>query len=353
MTDVQNTTDHYAYELPKERIAQHPLSNREDARLLTVDRATESIDHLHIRDVAGQLREGDCLVLNNTMVIPAKLVGRRTATGGRWQGLFLSADEHGNWKVLFKTRGSIQPGETVMLSDRHGVDRGTVTIVARLDDGGWVVKPDFDDLSTEEILQFVGRVPLPHYIRDGHMTDSDLQNYQTVFAKHAGAVAAPTAGLHLTKRLLREIIDSGVKIAQVTLHVGIGTFRPVVANNLGDHTMHFERGEIDQQAVDIIDASRARGGRVIAVGTTAVRVLETAGASGDLKPWTGETNLFIKPGYEFRVVDGLLTNFHLPRSTLLVMIRTFGGDELMQRAYAAAIEEEYRFYSYGDAMLIT
>ncbi|MCL4127732.1 UNVERIFIED_CONTAM: hypothetical protein GTU68_015087 [Idotea baltica] len=198
----------------------------------------------------------------------------------------------------------------------------------------------------------VGRVPLPNYIRGGNMVDADAKDYQTVFAKNHGAVAAPTAGLHLTEALLRRIIDRGVKIAQVTLHVGIGTFRPVKAENLNDHDMHFERGTIDQASVDTINQTKAAGGRVIAVGTTSVRVLETAAADGALVAWSGETNLFIKPPYKFKVADGLLTNFHLPRSTLLVMIRTMGGDDLMTRAYAAAIEEKYRFYSYGDAMLI-
>ena len=185
------------------------------------------------------------------------------------------------------------------------------------------------------------------------MVDADLKNYQTVFAKEAGAVAAPTAGLHLTKSLLSKLIDSGVKIAQVTLHVGIGTFRPVSVDNLADHQMHFERGSIDEKSVNRIQQTKADGGRVIAVGTTSVRVLETAASDGTLKPWAGETELFIRPPYQFKAVDGLLTNFHLPRSTLLVMIRTFGGDELMQQAYQAAIEEKYRFFSYGDAMLIT
>ena len=184
------------------------------------------------------------------------------------------------------------------------------------------------------------------------MADSDQKDYQTIFAKHVGAVAAPTAGLHLTEPLIRRLIDRGVKIAQVTLHVGIGTFRPVKAANLEEHDMHFERGSIDQKAVDTIQQAKAAGGRIIAVGTTSVRVLETAAADGQLKPWDGETNLFIKPPYQFKSVDGMLTNFHLPRSTLLVMIRTFGGDQLMARAYEEALEEKYRFYSYGDAMLI-
>lgn len=350
-TRHQTLTADYDYELPKDLIAQHPLKNREDARLMLVDRKRDFLDHFHVRDLGELLRSGDCLVLNNTRVIPAKLIGRRAQTGGRWQGLFLDSDQHGNWKLLCKTRGKMKVGETVVVTDRNGVDRTSLTMAVRLEDGSWVAKPDMEG-SAEEILTQIGRVPLPHYIRDGNMVDSDLGNYQTIYAKNAGAVAAPTAGLHLTRRLIKELIDDGIRIAQVTLHVGIGTFRPVTADNLDDHEMHFERGEIDQKSVDIINQSKADGGRVIAVGTTSVRVLETAAASGTLQPWKGETDLFIKPPYEFKAIDGLMTNFHLPRSTLLVMIRTLGGEELLKRAYAEAVEEKYRFFSYGDAMLI-
>ncbi len=347
----QLATADYDFELPKELIAQYPLRNREDARLMLSDRSRNLVDHFHVRDLAELLKPGDCLVLNNTRVLPAKLVGKRTQTGGRWQGLFLESDENGNWKLLCKTRGKMQPGETVTVTDRHGVDRATLTMIARLDDGAWAAKPDIEG-SYEEVLSQIGRVPLPHYIRDGNMVDSDLKDYQTIYAKSAGAVAAPTAGLHLTKRLIKELIDEGIRIAQVTLHVGIGTFRPVTADDLNDHVMHYETGEINRKSVDLINKTKEEGGRIIAVGTTSVRVLETAGSSGELQPWVGETNLFIKPPYEFKVIDGLMTNFHLPRSTLLVMIRTLGGDDLMKRAYAEAVDEKYRFFSYGDAMLI-
>ncbi len=347
----QLNTDHYDFDLPKELIAQFPLPNREDARLLHISRAKGALEHHHVRDLDELLRPGDCLVLNNTKVIPAKLVGKRTGTGGRWEGLFLKSDAAGNWKMLCKTRGRMEPGETVTVRDRDGVERSELTLVARLDDGAWVMRPAMDG-TAEEILQQIGRVPLPNYIRGGDMVDSDLSDYQTLFAKHSGAVAAPTAGLHLTKRLMDRIVNRDVSLAQVTLHVGIGTFRPVKAECLDDHEMHFEWGQIDQAAVDTIEASRRAGGRIIAVGTTSVRVLETAGASGTLEPWSGETNLFIKPPYEFKQIDGMMTNFHLPRSTLLVMIRTFGGDALMTRAYLEAVQEKYRFFSYGDTMLI-
>lgn len=344
--------DYYDYELPKELIAQHPLANREDARLLTVDRASAQFDHRHIRDLDQLLRRGDCLVVNNTKVVPAKLVGYRTLTRGRWQGLFLESDENNHWRVLCKTRGKAKPGETVTLQDRHGTERMTLELIARLDDGSWAVKPNAKG-TTEEILEIVGRVPLPNYIRGGSMVDADVSNYQTVFAQRSGAVAAPTAGLHLTRPLLNRIIDAGVRIAQVTLHVGIGTFRPVSVDDLSQHNMHSERGSIDEKAVGLINQSRTEGGRIIAVGTTSVRVLETAAAKGNLEPWSGDTDLFIRPPYQFKTIDGLLTNFHLPRSTLLVMIRTFGGDALMKTAYEEAVKEKYRFFSYGDAMLIT
>ena len=353
-TDSQSglSTDDYDYDLPKELIAQQPLSNREDARLLHVDRPTGEIKHHHVRDLDQLLRSGDCLVLNDTKVIPAKLVGFRAQTRGRWQGLFLEADDRGNWRVLCKTRGKAQPGEMISLQDRLGVERMELELVTRLEDGSWMVRPHASG-AAEELLQDIGRVPLPNYIRGGNMVDADLKDYQTVFAKQPGAVAAPTAGLHLTKPLLTRLIDRGVKIAQVTLHVGIGTFRPVTVGNLNEHTMHFERGSITEKAVSQIKETRSQGGRIIAVGTTSVRVLETAGASGELQPWSGDTNLFIRPPYSLKMVDGLMTNFHLPRSTLLVLVRTFGGDELMKRAYADAVEEQYRFFSYGDAMLIT
>ncbi|MEM7456586.1 MAG: tRNA preQ1(34) S-adenosylmethionine ribosyltransferase-isomerase QueA [Planctomycetota bacterium] len=344
--------DHYDFELPQELIAQHPVMNREDARLMTVDRESSGIDHFHIRDMPQLVRDGDCLVLNDTRVIPAQLVGYRVKTRGRWHGLFLESDESGNWRLLSKTRGKIQPGERVILQDRDGVERFELTLIAKLDDASWVARPEAEG-TPEELIGRIGRVPLPHYIRGGNMVDADIDDYQTVFARRPGAIAAPTAGLHFTNRLLTSLIDRGVKIARVTLHVGIGTFRPVSADDLGQHQMHYEWGEIESAAVETINKTRNEGGRVIAVGTTSVRVLETAGADGELQPWRGETDLFVRPPFQFNVIDGLLTNFHLPRSTLLVLVRTFGGDKLLTRAYSEAVEEQYRFFSYGDAMLIT
>ncbi len=344
--------DQYDYTLPTELIAQEPLKTRSDSRLMVLDREFETISHSHVRDLRDWIDPNDCLVFNNTKVIPAQLTGFRKNTRGRWQGLFLEADQQGVWKVLCKTRGRLKPGDVICLQNRDGVEDLQVTMLAKLTGGAWAIKPNSTD-HWSRLLELNGRVPLPHYIRNGNMTDADLNDYQTVFAQTPGAVAAPTAGLHFTKELLGDLKQHGVSFASITLHVGIGTFRPVKAEKLEDHDMHFERGEIDEENVAKIQKARANGGRIIAVGTTSVRVLETAAASGTLKSWSGETDLFIRPPYQFKAVDAMLTNFHLPRSTLLVLVRTFGGDQLLTNAYDNAIAEKYRFYSYGDAMLIS
>jgi len=343
--------DEYDYELPRHLIAQHPLAHRTDARLLVVDRRAGSLQHYHIRDLPSLLIRNDCLVINDTRVVPARLVGRRTSSGGHWEGLFLSADPQGNWRMLGKSRGKLAPGETVTLVDRQGRDDLRLLLIAKEPQGTWLARPEARE-ETFALLERIGRVPLPPYIRAGEMTEADLTRYQTVFARAPGAVAAPTAGLHFTHELLGRLVDEGVVIARVTLHVGLDTFRPVTADSLAEHEMHSEWGQIESAAVDAIQRARSGGGRVVAVGTTSVRVLETAGAPGRLAPWRGQTNLFIRPPYEFRSVDALLTNFHLPRTTLLVLVSAFAGRELVRRAYAEAIREEYRFYSYGDAMLI-
>ena len=355
--------EQYDYDLPEELIAQSPLNRREDARLLVVDRARQSIDHCHVRDLPDILSSGDCLVLNDTKVIPARLVGYRTNTGGRWEGLFLDADENGFWQIIGKTRGKLSPNETITLVDADGRDGPLLRLANRLDEGIWVAKPEPDEpLLT--LLDRVGRVPLPPYIRKGEMVDSDRQNYQTVFARTPGAVAAPTAGLHFTERLLRKLKESGMTLCRVTLHVGTGTFRPISADKLSGHKMHSEWGCIDEETAATINACRRQGGRRVAVGTTSTRLLESAAkkiggnTSGEtekvweIRPFSGHTDLFIRPPYEFHGIDVLMTNFHLPRTTLLVLVRTFGGDELIRRAYEEAVAERYRFYSYGDAMLI-
>ncbi len=317
---------------------------------MVVRRQQQTIEHFHVRDLPEILDDRDLLIVNDTKVIPAKLVGYRKATGGRWQGLFLESDDQGHWKVLAKTRGNVQIGEVIVLKDRHGADRLELLIVAKLDGGHWAVKP-LADGDAEQLLQKIGRVPLPHYIRDGNMVDTDVQNYQTVFARHPGAVAAPTAGLHLTDALIDRMKRRGIQTASVTLHVGIGTFRPIKVDNVAEHEMHSEIGELSNETAYRILETKAQGGRVIAVGTTSVRVLETV-ARQQIAKWKGATELYIRPGFEFKVIDGLMTNFHLPRTSLLVLVRTFGTNALIKQAYAEAIEQEYRFYSYGDAMLI-
>lgn len=341
----------YDYDLPRELVAQAPLARRSDARLLVVDRRTESLSHRHVRDLPELLAPGDCLVLNDTRVVPARLLGRRTLTGGHWEGLFVAALPDGSWRLLCKTRGKLSAGEMVTLENRLGEDDVQLRMVEKELGGVWTAMPE-TRASAFELLDRVGRVPLPHYIHGGEMRESDRDRYQTVYARHPGSVAAPTAGLHFTSELLDRLTSAGVALARVTLHVGLGTFRPITAETLAEHKMHCEQGEVGAATVEQIRRCKDAGGRVVAVGTTTVRLLETAARSGELAPWSGETDLFIRPPYPFRVVDALLTNFHLPRTSLLVLVRTFGGDELVMRAYAEAVREKYRFYSYGDAMLI-
>ncbi len=347
MSDI----DRYDYPLPRHLIAQSQAAHRADARLLVVDRSAQSLVHKHIRDLPEILRPGDCLVLNDTQVVPARLLGYRTETGGRWEGLFLQSTREGLWLVLCKSRGKMVPGETVTLLNAAGQDDVCLRLAANQLGGVWAVKPESGE-ETFALLDRVGRVPLPPYIRKGEMIESDRENYQTVFAKTPGSVAAPTAGLHFTHPLLQSLHEMGVMLCWLTLHVGHGTFRPIAADTLAEHPMHSEWAHINQETVEAILACRQRGGRVVAVGTTSARVLETAALDGTLKPFDGHTDLFIRPPFTFHAVDALMTNFHLPRTTLLVLVRTFGGDSLIGRAYEEAVREEYRFYSYGDAMLI-
>ena len=347
----ENDLTRYDFKLPHELVAQTPVTHRVDARLMVVERDSGTISHHHVRDLPQFLRAEDCLVLNNTKVLPARLIGRRTQTGGNWEGLFLAADEHGFWKILSKTRGKLMPGEQVALQTPEGKIGISLELLARQDDNTWLVKPLSDD-DMPTILDRVGWVPIPPYIRNGRMVPADREQYQTVYASKPGAVAAPTAGLHFSPELLTQIQTLGLDLVPVTLHVGAGTFKPIETETIDAHVMHYEWCEITDKAVARIERRRRHGGRVIAVGTTSVRVLESASVQDQLQPFSGETNLFIKPGYTFRSVDAMMTNFHLPLSTLLILVRTFGGDELIRRAYDEAIAEEYRFYSYGDAMLI-
>ena len=341
----------YDYDLPRDLIAQHPLPRRSDARLMVVNRQASSIEHSYVRDLPEYLRPHDVLVFNDTRVIPARLVGRRERTGARWTGLYLESDSDGVWKILSKTRGKLEPGEAISVVSWDVRQSVRLRLLSKLDGGMWAVRPE-PFAPALEILERVGRVPLPPYIREGEMIESDTANYQTVFARERGAVAAPTAGLHFTPQLLARLKESGVEQEFVTLHVGIGTFRPITAERIGEHVMHAEWCSIDDGVVERLGKARLGGGRIVAVGTTSVRTLETAARSGTLAPTSGTTDLYIRPPHTFRAVDALLTNFHLPKSTLLILARTFGGDELIRRAYREAIAERYRFFSYGDAMLI-
>jgi S-adenosylmethionine:tRNA ribosyltransferase-isomerase len=351
LKNLMSELDQYDYRLPRELIAQHPLRKRSDARLMVVNRASGQIEHTHVRQLPEFLRASDCLVFNDTKVIPARLVGRRDRTNARWAGLFLGADEHGVWQILSKTRGKLEPGEAIVVLSWDVRQSITLRLLTKLDGGVWAVRPEPMGEALE-ILSRVGRVPLPPYIRDGEMIEEDIETYQTVYAERPGAVAAPTAGLHFTPELLGELTRRGVEQQRVTLHVGVGTFRPITAQRLDEHPMHSEWCTLSAEVAEKLTAAKKAGRRIVAVGTTVARVLETAASSGEIRPFTGQTELFIRPPYAFRACDALLTNFHLPRSTLLILVRTFGGDELMRRAYEEAIEERYRFFSYGDAMLI-
>jgi S-adenosylmethionine:tRNA ribosyltransferase-isomerase len=364
-------------EVPRRLVAQEPLRHRTDARLMVVDRRRQEIAHHHVRDLPHLLPSGDRLVLNDTRVIPAQLAGRRVQTGGRWQGLFIETTPEGHWRILCKTRGRLKPGEVIMLVDREGRPGVKLWLIERQDEGQWLAHPESED-PTASILERLGRVPLPPYIRGGNMVDSDVASYQTVFAQRPGAIAAPTAGLHFTNELLKSLEARGVTNSKVTLHVGLGTFRPIETETVEEHRMHSEWGEVTAATAAELNATRAAGGRIIAVGTTVTRVLETAVRAGSkeqgarskhldslisdssllaprsslIPAWQGTTDLFIRPPYKFRAIDALLTNFHFPRTTLLLLVQTFGGSELINAAYQQAIRDEYRFYSYGDAMLI-
>lgn len=359
--------DAYDYELPERLIAQTPRPDRASARMLVVDRATGSFRHRRVRDLPEYLRPDDVLVLNDAKVLPARLIGRRAETQGRWEGLFLQFDPRGFWEIMSKTRGKLRPGEKIELEnpDGSGLTR-YLEVVGRTDAKTMIVKPLTEEgEDSADFLDKVGWVPIPPYIRGGRMTPSDRDNYQTVYASNPGAVAAPTAGLHFTKELLDEIRSIGVAVCPTTLYVGAGTFKPITADRLADHQMHSEVANLSEATVRTIEERKARGGRVFAIGTTSVRTLESAANAlpdgsidstglnpGVLAPFSGPTNLFIRPPYRFKVVDAMLTNFHLPKSTLVILVRTFGGDDLLKRAYETAIAEDYRFYSYGDAMLI-
>jgi S-adenosylmethionine:tRNA ribosyltransferase-isomerase len=339
----------FDYELPPHLIAQEPLAERDQSRLLVVRRDTASLAHHCFADLPDLLDPKDLLVLNDTRVLPARLHGHRERTGGKWEGLFLRRESDGTWEMLSKSRSRLRKDEVVQIG--KGL---RLRAVQQIEPGHWRMAPD----STEdyvELLSRFGQVPLPCYIRRGRAEEPDRERYQTVYACRFGAVAAPTAGLHFTPRVMDRLRERGIGYSFITLHVGAGTFQPIKTADYTQHRMHSEWGQLSTESAAAVSACKQRGGRVVAVGTTSVRVLERAGQKGSphqLQSWTGETDLFIYPSYSFRVVDALITNFHLPRSSLLLLVAAFAGDHLLQEAYKAAIAEAYRFYSYGDAMLI-
>jgi S-adenosylmethionine:tRNA ribosyltransferase-isomerase len=348
----------YDYDLPPELIATEPLPQRDSSRMLVVERRTGTLQHRQVRDLPEILRPGDRLVLNDTQVVPARLFGSRTATGGKWEGLFLESLSSGEWRLIGQSGGRLRPGDTIALAPAHGDGRAsqseerlTLTLIERDADGVWMARPSTDEPAIDVLGRF-GTVPLPPYIRRKRGTQSDWQRYQTTYARRPGAVAAPTAGLHFTPELLAACAERGIDRAFVTLHVGIGTFRPISVERLSEHVMHREWCEISEETCQLLTETRQRGGRIVAIGTTSVRTLETSSGSGLFQPWSGETNLFLRPPHKFRAVDCLLTNFHLPRSTLLVLVSALAGFDLIRKAYEAAVRERYRFYSYGDSMLI-
>lgn len=332
----------FDYDLPERLIAQSPAPQRDRARLLVVRREAVRLEHHHVHDLPSLLSPGDLLVFNDSRVLPARLVGTRVKTGGKWEALFLR-DADGLWECLAQTRGYAMPDET--FRTHTGL---TLKLRARTADRHWLLEP-LAHGAAFELLDRFGEMPLPPYIRRGVPQAEDRERYQTVYARAPGSVAAPTAGLHFTPELLHALAVAGIPSTHVTLHVGLGTFAPVKSADPRRHVIHREWCEVTPGTVAQIHAA---AGRVIAVGTTTVRTLETAAACGRLEPYRGESSLFIHPPYTFNAVNALLTNFHLPRTTLLLLVQAFCGADLLRAAYQEAIDKEYRFYSYGDAMLI-
>jgi len=351
MTSLRHI-DAYSYDLPPELIAQVPPPERDGGRLMVIDRSTQSITHRQIRELPEFLQPRDCLVLNNSRVVPAKLQGLRTKTGGKWEGLFLGLTDERHWKLIGQTRGRLERGETVTLHPPNGSSKTlALELLDRCSDGVWTWRPQATE-DVWELLDQFGSVPLPPYIGRTEFRAEDRERYQTTFAQTPGSVAAPTAGLHFTPELLERCRQRGVERAEVTLHVGLGTFRPVSVTDIREHVMHPEWCTLPPETATRLQQVRENKGRIVAVGTTALRTLETAVVANGWSGWEGESRLFITPPYEFQAVDVLLTNFHLPKSTLLMLVSAFAGYELTRTAYATAVAERYRFFSYGDAMLI-
>lgn len=339
------STKDYYYDLPEELIAQDPLEDRSSSRLMVLGKKSGEVSHHHFRDILDYLRPGDCLVINNTRVIPARLVGTKKETGAHVEILLLRRKKDDIWETLVKPGKKLRPGAEVTFGDGSL----TATILDVVEGGDRLVQFHYDGIF-EEVLDRLGEMPLPPYIK--HKL-KDRDRYNTVYAKFDGSAAAPTAGLHFTKELLEEVKEKGVNIAQVTLHVGLGTFRPVKVDDVREHEMHTEWYRVTQETADLINRTKENGGRIIAVGTTSVRTLETvADEDGHMKAQEGDTSIFIYPGYKWKVVDGLITNFHLPESTLIMLVSSLAGREHVLAAYKEAVKERYRFFSFGDAMYI-
>ncbi|MBE5887512.1 MAG: tRNA preQ1(34) S-adenosylmethionine ribosyltransferase-isomerase QueA [Lachnospiraceae bacterium] len=335
----------FYFDLPEELIAQDPLEDRSSSRLLVLDKNTGNVEHHVFRDIIDYLEAGDCLVINNTKVIPARLMGVREGTGATIEVLLLKRKENDIWETLVKPGKKAKVGTKIIFGD--GLLVGEVVDI--VEEGNRLIQFHYEGIF-EEILDKLGQMPLPPYIT--HQLQ-DKNRYQTVYAKHDGSAAAPTAGLHFTPELLQQVRDKGVEIAEVTLHVGLGTFRPVKEDNLLNHHMHSEFYNIDQSEADKINKAKAEGHRVISVGTTSTRTLESAALEdGSLKACSGWTEIFIYPGYQFKVIDALITNFHLPESTLVMLVSALAGRENVLAAYKQAVDERYRFFSFGDAMFI-
>ena len=335
----------FDYELPEELIAQDPLEHRSDSRLMVLDKESGEVEHSHFYDIKNYLEPGDCLVINNTKVLPARLIGEKEGTGGKVEVLLLRRKTDDVWETLVK------PGKNARIGQKLSFGGGLLTaeVVDIVDEGDRLVQFHYDGIF-EEILDQLGQMPLPPYIT--HQL-KDKNRYQTVYAKEEGSAAAPTAGLHFTKELLQEIRDMGVNIAEVTLHVGLGTFRPVKVENVFEHHMHSEFYVVTEDAAREINEARAAGHRIVCVGTTSCRTLESAAdENGILHAGSSWTSIFIYPGYRFKIMDGLITNFHLPESTLVMLVSAFSSREHVLAAYRHAVEERYRFFSFGDAMLI-
>ena len=341
-----NTKD-FDFDLPEELIAQTPLEVRDASRLLILDRKKRTLTDSHFDSILDQLQPGDALVMNNTRVLPARLHGQKPDTHGHVELLLLKNTQGDQWEVLAKPAKRLRVGAKVEFGD----GRLLATVVEELEHGGRIVEFSYDGIFLE-VLESLGEMPLPPYI---HEKLEDRERYQTVYAKENGSAAAPTAGLHFTEDLLQKIEAKGVHLVYLTLHVGLGTFRPVSVDNLDEHEMHSEYYQFSQEAADTLNQVKAKGGRVVAVGTTSIRTLETIGNKfdGHLKADAGWTNIFIKPGYEFKVVDAFSTNFHLPKSTLVMLVAAFAGRDFVLEAYRHAVEERYRFFSFGDAMFLS